>query len=64
MYETLQGADALLIITEWPEFRVPDFNELNKRLKNKVMFDGRNIFDPVDMKNNGYAYYCIGVKTN
>lgn len=64
MYETLQGADALLIITEWPEFRVPDFNELNKRLKNKVMFDGRNIFDPVDMKNNGYSYYCIGVKTN
>lgn len=64
MYSTLDGADALLIITEWPEFRVPDFNELNKRLKNKVMFDGRNIFDPVDMKNNGYSYYCIGVKTN
>ncbi len=64
MYATLDGADALLIITEWPEFRVPDFNELNKRLKNKVMFDGRNIFDPVDMKNNGYSYYCIGVKTN
>ncbi|MBN8692877.1 MAG: UDP-glucose/GDP-mannose dehydrogenase family protein [Bacteroidetes bacterium] len=64
MYTTLDGADALLIITEWPEFRVPDFNELDKRLKNKVMFDGRNIFDPVDMKNNGYSYYCIGVKTN
>lgn len=64
MYATLDGADALLIITEWPEFRVPDFDELNKRLKNKVMFDGRNIFDPVDMKNNGYSYYCIGVKTN
>jgi len=64
MYATLDGADALLIITEWPEFRVPDFNELDKRLKNKVMFDGRNIFDPLDMKNNGYSYYCIGVKTN
>lgn len=64
MYATLDGADALLIITEWPEFRVPDFDKLNKRLKNKVMFDGRNIFDPVDMKNNGYSYYCIGVKTN
>lgn len=64
MYKTLDGADALLIITEWPEFRVPDFDELNKRLNNKVMFDGRNIFDPVDMKNNGYSYYCIGVKTN
>lgn len=64
MYATLEGADALLIITEWPEFRVPNFNELNKRLKNKVMFDGRNIFDPKDMKNLGYSYYCIGVKTN
>lgn len=64
MYETLNGADALLIITEWPEFRVPDFNEVGKRLKNKVLFDGRNIFDPADMKKNGYDYYCIGIKTN
>lgn len=64
MYKTLDGADALLIITEWPEFRVPDFDELNKRLKNKVLFDGRNIFDPNDMKKQGYSYYCIGVKTN
>lgn len=64
MYDTINGADALLIITEWPEFRVPNFKELDKRLKNKVMFDGRNIFDPVEMKNNGYSYYCIGVKTN
>ncbi len=63
MYKTLDGADALLIITEWPEFRVPDFDELNKRLKNKVLFDGRNIFDPGDMKKQGYSYYCIGVKT-
>lgn len=64
MYDALNDADALLIITEWPEFRVPDFNELNTRLKNKVLFDGRNIFDPGDMKNIGYSYYCIGVKTN
>ena len=64
MYKSLDGADALLIITEWPEFRVPDFDEINKRLKNKVLFDGRNIFDPVEMKKAGYAYYCIGVKTN
>jgi UDPglucose 6-dehydrogenase len=62
--DTLNGADALLIITEWPEFRVPDFDELGKRLKNKVLFDGRNIFDPVEMKKMGYSYYCIGVKTN
>lgn len=62
--DTLNGADALLIITEWPEFRVPDFDELGKRLKNKVLFDGRNIFDPMEMKKMGYDYYCIGVKTN
>ncbi|MBL7921234.1 MAG: UDP-glucose/GDP-mannose dehydrogenase family protein [Bacteroidia bacterium] len=64
MYEALNGADALLIVTEWPEFRVPDFDNITKRLKNKVLFDGRNIFDPQDMKKAGYDYYCIGIKTN
>ncbi|MBA3679932.1 MAG: UDP-glucose/GDP-mannose dehydrogenase family protein [Bacteroidetes bacterium] len=64
MYDCLNGADALLIVTEWPEFRVPDFDEINKRLKNKALFDGRNIFDPQDMKKLGYNYYCIGIKTN
>jgi UDPglucose 6-dehydrogenase len=64
MYDTLNNADALLIVTEWPEFRVPEFDELNKRLKEKVLFDGRNIFDANDMKKLGYAYYCIGIKTN
>ncbi len=64
MYEALDGADALLIVTEWPEFRVPDFDNITKRLKNKVLFDGRNIFDPQDMNKAGYDYYCIGIKTN
>lgn len=64
MYDTLNGADALLIVTEWPEFRVPDFDEVSKRLNNKVLFDGRNIFDHLDMKKLGYSYYCIGIKTN
>jgi UDPglucose 6-dehydrogenase len=64
MYDTLNTADALLIITEWPEFRSPDFEELSKRLNNKVIFDGRNIFDSKDMKAIGFEYYCIGVKTN
>lgn len=54
MYETLTGADALLIVTEWPEFRVPDFSEVSKKLKSKVLFDGRNIFEPVDMKKQGF----------
>lgn len=63
MYDTLSGADALLIVTEWPEFRVPDFGEVSKRLKNKVIFDGRNIFEPADMKKQGFDYYCIGINT-
>ena len=64
MYDTLNSADALLIVTEWPEFRSPDFAELSKRLNSKVIFDGRNIFDHKDMKDLGYDYYCIGIKTN
>jgi len=63
MYETLNNADALLIVTEWPEFRVPEFKELDKRLNAKVLFDGRNIFDANDMKKLGYDYYCIGIRT-
>lgn len=63
MYETLNNADALLIVTEWPEFRVPEFEELDKRLNAKVLFDGRNIFDANDMKKMGYDYYCIGIRT-
>lgn len=64
MYETLNKADALLIVTEWPEFRVPDFNEISKRLNQKVLFDGRNIFENIEMKKLGFNYYCIGIKTN
>ena len=64
MYDSLNGADALLIVTEWPEFRVPDFEEIAKRLNEKTLFDGRNIFDTQDMKKLGYSYYCIGIKTN
>lgn len=63
MYDCLDGTDALLIVTEWPEFRSPDFERISKALKNKVLFDGRNIFDAGDMKKLGFAYYCIGVKT-
>jgi len=64
MYETLDKADGLLIITEWPEFRVPDFSEIEKRLKNKIIFDGRNVFDAGEMKKLGFNYYCIGIKTH
>ena len=63
MYATLDNADALLIITEWPEFRSPDFEEMNRRLNHPVIFDGRNIFDQSDVQSQGFAYYCIGVNT-
>ncbi|MFO0479470.1 MAG: UDP-glucose dehydrogenase family protein [Bacteroidota bacterium] len=64
MYDSLNGADALLIVTEWPEFRVPDFKEISSRLNEKIIFDGRNIFDHQEMKKLGYSYHCIGIKTN
>ena len=59
-YEALEGADALMIMTEWPEFRTPDFDKLEKSLKNKVIFDGRNLYELKDMKEMGYTYYSIG----
>jgi len=59
-YDALQGADALLIITEWNEFRNPDFEKMKKALKNPLIFDGRNIFDPKEMKDLGFVYYGIG----
>ncbi len=64
MYSTLNNTDALVIVTEWPEFRSPDFDQISKRLKTKLIFDGRNIFDNTDMKTIGFDYYCIGVKTH
>jgi UDPglucose 6-dehydrogenase len=59
-YDALKNADALVLVTEWPEFRLPDFKLIETGLKNKVVFDGRNIFDPLEMKEAGYAYYSIG----
>lgn len=60
-YEALVDADALLIVTEWPEFRIPNFTVISKLLKNKVIFDGRNIYDPEEVRGLGYAYYGIGL---
>jgi len=59
-YEPLKDAEALLIFTEWNEFRNPDFDILKENLKNKLIFDGRNIFDTHKMKDNGFTYYSIG----
>jgi UDPglucose 6-dehydrogenase len=59
-YEAVRGADALLIITEWNEFRSPNLQRLKEALKNPVIFDGRNLFDPSELKKLGFAYYGIG----
>ena len=61
-YDVLDGADALLIITEWPVFRQPEFDIIEKKLKNKVIFDGRNLYKVDEMSKMGYAYYSIGRK--
>jgi len=61
-YEAAEGADAILIATEWPEFRSPDFEKLSSILKNKVIFDGRNLYDVNSMKQLGFTYISIGRK--
>jgi len=59
-YEVLDGADALLILTEWAVFRNPDFGQIQDRLKNKVIFDGRNLYDVTSMEQLGFYYNSIG----
>jgi len=63
-YEALIDADCLAILTEWPEFRVPNFKIIKKLLNTPVIFDGRNIYDKAEMSRNGFNYYCIGVQTS
>ena len=62
-YDTLKNADALVIATEWSEFRTPDFNRISSLLKNKVIFDGRNLFDLTQMEDCGFYYASIGRRT-
>ncbi|MEO6404345.1 MAG: UDP-glucose/GDP-mannose dehydrogenase family protein [Ferruginibacter sp.] len=59
-YDALQNADALIIATEWNEFRTPDFDKISGQLKNKLVFDGRNLFDLDQMKKLGYHYESVG----
>ena len=59
----LIDADALLIVTEWPDFRSPDFQVVKKLMRGNAIFDGRNIYDITEMQELGFDYYCIGVKT-
>jgi UDPglucose 6-dehydrogenase len=58
--DTLQNADALIIVTEWKQFRSPDFDELQQSLTDKVIFDGRNMYDPKLVRQSGLQYYAIG----
>ncbi len=58
--EALQGADALAIVTEWREFRSPDFDAMRQALRAPVIFDGRNLYDPLHMTQAGFSYYAVG----
>ncbi|MEX2286991.1 MAG: UDP-glucose/GDP-mannose dehydrogenase family protein [Planctomycetaceae bacterium] len=60
-YDTLDDADALAIVTEWNEFRAPDFEYMKHKMKQPVIFDGRNLFDPQKMRDAGFVYYGIGL---
>lgn len=63
-YDALLDADALLLVTEWLEFRYPNFNVVKRLLKNPVLFDGRNIYDKNEIEMYGFKYYAIGLKTD
>ena len=59
-YEALIDADAMVLMTEWSEFHLPDFTRMSGLMKSKVIFDGRNIYDPAELKRLGYVYFGIG----
>ena len=63
-YQALEKSDALIIATEWSEFRTPDFEMMAQQTKNKIIFDGRNLFDVYKMKELGYNYESIGRSIN
>ena len=63
MYAALEGADALVICTEWSEFRSPDFAQIKKRLKHALIFDGRNLYRPAQMAQEGFEYHSVGRPT-
>jgi UDPglucose 6-dehydrogenase len=59
-YDALEGADALVVCTEWNAFRQPNFTRIKESLKEAVIFDGRNIYDIGDMRTRGFTYYSVG----
>lgn len=60
MYEALEGADALVLVTEWSEFRSPDLDLVKKAMRNLLVCDGRNVFEPEKMREQGFTYFSIG----
>lgn len=63
-YDALLDADALIVVTEWPEFKFLNFSQISQLMKNDLILDGRNIYDSKEMKENGFTYYCIGIDTS
>jgi len=59
-YDAVKGTDALVVVTEWNEFRRPDFDKMKKLMRGHAIFDGRNIYDPRSLKEKGFSYYGIG----
>ena len=64
MYEAVKDAEALILVTEWSEFRLPDWSLIRDLMRTHLVLDGRNIYDASEMKEMGFYYYCIGVKTD
>jgi UDPglucose 6-dehydrogenase len=60
MYDAVLNADALLMLTEWKQFRLPSWGVVKKSMKTPLVIDGRNIYDVEEMGDNGFDYYCIG----
>ncbi len=62
-YNAVENSDALILVTEWKTFRQPDFRQLSKKMKQKIIFDGRNLYDPEEVKEYGFEYHGIGRET-
>lgn len=61
-YDALLNADALMLLTEWKEFRLPSWGVVKKAMKEPVLLDGRNIYDKEELIENGFTYFCIGIR--
>ena len=59
-YDALEGVDGLFLVTEWNDFRHPDFERMKTLMKTPVIFDGRNVFDPARVREKGFTYYSVG----